>query len=162
MVPTAYVRLEALPLTPNGKVDRKALPDAEQTRPELESRYVAPRNPTEEALAAIWAEVLRVERVGVEDNFFELGGHSLLATQLMARVRETMKVDVLLRSMFESPTVAGLARYVEQNRSQQQRSIPKIQPRQRGRQSPQQVLAKLEQLAEGDAREQLDEAASRN
>ena len=87
MVPSAFVLLEKLPLTPNGKLDRRALPAPEQSRPELEGGYVAPRTPLEEVIAGIWADVLHLEQVGVEENFFELGGHSLLATQVIARVR---------------------------------------------------------------------------
>ncbi|HEX8181906.1 MAG TPA: phosphopantetheine-binding protein, partial [Pyrinomonadaceae bacterium] len=157
MVPAALVVLAELPLTPNGKVDRKALPEPEQARPELKNTYVAPRTPLEETLVGIWAEVLRVERVGVEDNFFELGGHSLLATQLLARVRETLHVDVVLRSVFETPTVAGLARVIEQNQNQPSNGAPKIQARPRGRQNLQHMLAKLEQMAEGEARDLLNE-----
>ena len=87
MVPTAFVRIERIPMTPNGKVDRKMLPTPEGTSIQTGGVYVAPRSPQEEALARIWSEVLRVERVGVYDNFFELGGHSLLATQVISRVR---------------------------------------------------------------------------
>jgi acyl carrier protein len=123
----------------------------------LKNTYVAPRTPLEETLVGIWAEVLRVERVGVEDNFFELGGHSLLATQLLARVRETLHVDVVLRSVFETPTVAGLARVIEQNQNQPSNGAPKIQARPRGRQNLQHMLAKLEQMAEGEARDLLNE-----
>ena len=157
MVPAALVVLAELPLTPNGKVDRKALPEPEQARPELKNTYVAPRTALEETLVGIWAEVLRVERVGVEDNFFELGGHSLLATQLLARVRGSLQIEVPLRSVFETPTVAGLARVIEQNQQQPGSLRPKIQARPRGRQNLQHMLAKLEQMAEGEAKDLLNE-----
>jgi acyl carrier protein len=108
MVPSAFVTLESLPLTPNGKVDRRALPEPE-LRPELELTFVAPRTPIEEMLASIWAGVLSIEQVGVHDNFFELGGHSLLATQVISRVRDTISIELPLRSLFEAPTIAELA-----------------------------------------------------
>jgi amino acid adenylation domain-containing protein len=113
MVPSAFVLLEALPLSPNGKVDRKALPAPDQSRPELEEAYAAPRTSVEQALADLWAEVLGIERVGTQDNFFELGGHSLLATQVISRVRKAMQVELPLRALFEAPTVAGLADRIE-------------------------------------------------
>ena len=109
MVPAAFVRLEALPLNINGKVDRKALPAPDAASVGGVKEYVAPRTPVEEALAAIWAEVLRAERVGIHDNFFELGGHSLLAIRVMSRVQEVFGVRLALRMLFESPTVADLA-----------------------------------------------------
>jgi amino acid adenylation domain-containing protein len=112
MIPAAFVMLDDLPLTPNGKVDRRALPEPE-LRPELSLTFVAPRTPIEEILASIWACVLGIEQVGVHDNFFELGGHSLLATQVISRVRDTMSVELPLRSLFEAPTVATLAQQVE-------------------------------------------------
>jgi acyl carrier protein len=96
-------------LTPNGKVDRRALPAPDGQRPELGQEYVAPRSEVEEVLAGIWAEVLGVERVGVHDNFFELGGHSLLATQIVSRLREAFGSELSLRSLFKSPTVAGIS-----------------------------------------------------
>jgi amino acid adenylation domain-containing protein len=117
MVPSAFVILDALPLTPNGKIDRKALPAPDQNRSEFEQSYVAPRTPVEELLAEIWAEVLKVERVGIHDNFFDLGGHSLKATQVMSRLRDAIQVDLSLRFLFESPTVEGLARMVEEKQS---------------------------------------------
>jgi amino acid adenylation domain-containing protein len=113
MVPSAFVALEALPLTPNGKVDRKALPDPEPDRPGLSAPSAPARGPLEEALAAVWAEVLGRAAVGAHDDFFESGGHSLLAAQVLARVRETFAVDLPLKALFDAPTVAGLARQVE-------------------------------------------------
>ncbi|MET0646295.1 MAG: amino acid adenylation domain-containing protein [Pyrinomonadaceae bacterium] len=107
MVPSAFVTLDALPLTRNRKIDRKALPAPERAASVAE--YVAPRTEVEEALTRIWAEVLKVERVGVGENFFELGGHSLLAMQLISRVRERFDCDFPVRAVFESPTVAEMA-----------------------------------------------------
>ncbi|MCZ8242564.1 MAG: amino acid adenylation domain-containing protein [Microcystis sp. LE19-131.1A] len=106
MVPTAFVLLDTFPLTPNGKIDRRALPV-----PDLQSQgeYIAPRNPIEEKMAQIWAEVLKLKRVSIEDNFFELGGHSLLATQVISRLQETFEIVVPLRYLFESPTIAQLS-----------------------------------------------------
>jgi amino acid adenylation domain-containing protein len=157
MIPSAFVFLDSLPLLPSGKVDRRALPAPGVARADV-ATYVAPRTPVEETLAALWADLLRVERVGVEDNFFDLGGHSLLATQLVPRVRESLGVDVPLRGMFESPTVAALARYVEEQGARAAAPpAPKIQARQRGHQNLQQLLTKLEQMADGEVRTHLDE-----
>jgi amino acid adenylation domain-containing protein/thioester reductase-like protein len=109
MVPGVFLPLAALPISPNGKVDRKALPAPDLSRPDLSHEYVAPRDPTEQKLAAVWADVLRVERVGVRDNFFELGGHSLVATQLLSRVRAEFGVELPLRKLFETPVLADFA-----------------------------------------------------
>ncbi len=113
MVPGSFVTLERFPLSPSGKVDRRALPAPEGGRETLETEYVAPRTATETQLAAICAELLHVEQVGVYDNFFDLGGHSLLATQLISRVRETFTIELPLRTLFEHPTVAELAAEVD-------------------------------------------------
>ncbi|WP_240360970.1 condensation domain-containing protein, partial [Pyxidicoccus caerfyrddinensis] len=112
-VPSAFAVLQALPLTSSGKVDRKAL-----TAPQASSssEFVAPRTPTEEILASLWAALLRVEKVGAEDDFFALGGHSLLATQLISRVRSSLGVELPLRAFFEAPTVAALASRIESSR----------------------------------------------
>jgi hypothetical protein len=107
MLPSAFVMLAALPLTSNGKVDRKALPVPDMRRSEV--GYVAPRTATEEALARIWEETLKLDKVGLHDNFFALGGHSLLATQVISKVRVTFKVDLPLRAIFEATTVACFA-----------------------------------------------------
>jgi amino acid adenylation domain-containing protein len=112
MVPAAVVLLDALPLTPNGKVDRRALPAPDWGRTARDAA-VAPRTPTEQALAQIWAEVLDVAAVGVHDDFFELGGHSLLATRVASRIYQAFEVRVPLRRLFEAPTVAELAPVVE-------------------------------------------------
>src|SRR5581483_8968548 len=112
MVPSSFLLLDQLPLTPNGKVDRRSLPAPEGHAGSAES-YVAPRTPVEELLTAIWVEVLGLEHIGVHDNFFDLGGHSLLATQVIVRVRETFRQEVPLRTLFEHPTVQGLAETLE-------------------------------------------------
>jgi len=154
MIPSAFVVMEALPVSLNGKVDRKALPAPDQSRPELEGQFVAPRTPAEEVLAAVFAEVLGLERVGAEDNFFELGGHSLLATQLISRVRDAFGVEPSLRSVFEAPTVGSLARLVEEA-VQAERGVaaPPITPAPRGGDLPlsfaQQRLWFIDQLEPG-------------
>jgi amino acid adenylation domain-containing protein len=137
MVPAAFVLLDEMPLTPNGKLDRRALPAPERARPEKENSFVAPRNRIEETLAAIWAEVLGLERVGIHDNFFELGGHSLLVIQVLSRVRKSFQVEVSPRDMFETPTVAHLAVVVVQ-----------LQVEQTDLDETSLLLAELEQLSE--------------
>jgi amino acid adenylation domain-containing protein len=112
MVPSAFVLLEALPLTANRKIDRRALPAPEEDAV-IRGAYVAPRTPTEELLAGIWCELLKLDRVGVNDNFFELGGHSLLAMRVVAFVREALAVELPLRTLFEAPSVDELAKRVE-------------------------------------------------
>ena len=112
MVPLHWLWLDQLPHNANGKLDRKALPALEIGQLQSED-YLAPRNELEQTLADIWAEVLKVDKVGVRDNFFELGGHSLLATQIASRVQKTLQRDVPLRAMFECSTVQELAEYIE-------------------------------------------------
>jgi hypothetical protein len=111
MIPTAVVRMDHLPKTATGKVDRGALP-APQLGAGAGTEFVAPRTALEDVLAALWGEVLHIDAVGVQDDFLKLGGHSLLVTQLVARVRETLSVDIPLRVVFEKPTVALMAEYL--------------------------------------------------
>jgi acyl-coenzyme A synthetase/AMP-(fatty) acid ligase/acyl carrier protein len=110
MVPAQYVLLERFPLTPNGKIDRKVLPAPDHVRDDL--GYVAPRDATEETLAALCAEVLKLDKVGIHDNFFVLGGHSLLVTQMNSRIQQEFGVNLPVRALFETSTVAELAERV--------------------------------------------------
>src|SRR5215210_8094375 len=163
MVPSAFVVLDALPLTPNGKLDRLALPAPDLARPELDTNFVAPRNAFEEQLARIWVEVLGVTRVGVHDDFFELGGHSLRATQLVSRVREVFQVELPLLSLFEAPTIAGLAERIEEaRRGAQGLTAPPLVPASRDAQLPlsfsQQRMWLLDQLEPGSPTYNLSNA----
>ncbi|HEY0606557.1 MAG TPA: amino acid adenylation domain-containing protein, partial [Herpetosiphonaceae bacterium] len=152
MIPSAFVLLDALPLTPNGKVDRRALPAPAFTGDET-TAFVAPRTPTEELLAAIWADVLGVGKIGSRDRFFELGGHSLLATQVLARVRDAFDVDLPLRTLFESAMLADLAGQIDRARSQQPGDAMALVPVPHAGQAPvsfeQQQLWLFDQLQPG-------------
>ncbi|CAJ7021440.1 syringomycin synthetase [Burkholderia pseudomallei] len=123
MVPSAYVRLDAWPLTPNGKLDRRALP-APADDAYARAEYEAPRGAREEALAAIWRELLHVERVSRHDNFFELGGHSLLAVQLVSRLRQALSVEVALSTVFDAPVLSALAERLEAENTEVLPPIP--------------------------------------
>jgi amino acid adenylation domain-containing protein len=154
MVPSALVVLDKLPLTENGKVDRKSLPAPDQSRRDVEQGYVAARTPAEEMVAAIWADVLRLERVGARDDFFELGGHSLNATQVVSRVRDAFRVELPLRALFETPTVEGLAKTIEGlQRSDRGSDAPEMLPVSRDQDLPlsfaQQRLWFLDQMDPG-------------
>ncbi len=156
MVPAGFVMLDSFPLTSNGKVDRRALPSPGEARPELGKAFVEFRTPTEELLADIWAQVLGVERVGIYDDFFDLGGHSLLATQVVSRIRETFQVEMPLRRLFETPTVAGLAEHLELSRLDGQSfQLSPIQPLPRDKDLPlsfaQQRLWFIDQLDPGNS-----------
>ena len=109
MVPSAYVMLATLPLTSSGKVNRHALPAPDDSRPELETGYVAPRNGVEQQLASIWCELLPVDRVGIDDDFFQLGGHSLMAVRLFARMEKTFGQKLPLAVLFQQGTIRHLA-----------------------------------------------------
>ncbi|MGQ4807004.1 Linear gramicidin synthase subunit D [Candidatus Entotheonellaceae bacterium PAL068K] len=113
MMPAAFVCLESLPLMPNGKVDRRALPAPDRSALGLETHFVPPRTEMEETITSIWRDVLGLERVGIHDNFFALGGHSLLAMRIISRIREACAIELQLRTLFASPTVAGVAEHLE-------------------------------------------------
>jgi acyl carrier protein len=124
MVPSAWVALDALPLTATGKIDRRALPAPGRTADA--AAHVPPRTPTEELLAAIWAEVLGAGQVGAADDFFALGGHSLLATRVVARIRDALGVEPPVRALFEAPTVAALAERVDALRAESAAEEPAL------------------------------------
>ncbi len=150
MVPTAFIILEAFPRTPTGKVDRRALPVPDNQRPELNTTYVAPRSPVEKELTQIWAEILSLDQVGIQDNFFDLGGHSLLATQVISRVINTFKVELPIKSLFESPTVADMAVVITENMAK------KV-----GGEELARMLAELESISDEEAQRQLVDERSK-
>jgi amino acid adenylation domain-containing protein len=112
MIPSSFTFLEKFPLTPNGKLDRNALPKPEQTRPNLQTEFVAPKNSTEEGISKIWREVLGIESVGTKDNFFDLGGTSLLVAEMQVRIRATLGIDLPIVRLFEHPTIGALAEFI--------------------------------------------------
>jgi len=114
MIPSVFVRMDKLPKTISGKVDRRSLPRPAREQIDKNVRYVAPRTPVEETLAGIWTMACGLTRIGINDNFFHLGGHSLMATQIISRIRSVFQVELPLQSLFEAPTIAGIAKKVEQ------------------------------------------------
>jgi acyl carrier protein len=126
MVPAVVMVLPAFPLTPNGKVDRKALPSPELV---ATAEYRAPRTPQEQILCGLFAELLEVERVGLDDNFFELGGHSLMATKLVSGIRATLSIEVAIRTLFDSPTVEQLSSRLREAAGSHLRLEPTERPR---------------------------------
>ncbi len=156
MVPSAFVVLEAMPMTPNGKVDRNALPAPDAARSAPSGVYLPPRGAIEEAVAAAFGDVLGRDRVGARDDFFDLGGHSLMAAQLLARLRDSLGVELPLKELFDAPSVAGLAHRVEDAlRARSGRPVPPIGPADRSGELPasfaQQRLWFLDQLEPGQA-----------
>jgi acyl carrier protein len=124
MIPSAWTILKQMPLAPNGKLNRFALP-APESRPEELGEYIAPRTELECTHADIWAQVLRVDKVGVQDNFFELGGHSLLAAQAVARISSSLSMELPVRLIFEFPTIGKFSAQVDELR--QTRLLNKIE-----------------------------------
>jgi len=127
MIPSSFVILKSLPLTANGKLDRNALPAPEEVA-SRETTFIAPRTPTEEVLAGIWAQLLGVPQVSINDNFFDLGGHSLLATQVISRIRTTFGIEIPLLQLFESANLAALAAQIEIAMRGEQQEIATITP----------------------------------
>ena len=123
MLPSAILQMPKFPLNANGKIDRQALPKPEDVKG-AQKEPVAPRTPSEEVIAAMWGEVLKRDGIGVEDNFFEIGGHSLLATQIASRLREHFRIPVAVRTLFEAPTIAELARRLDSARREEQGLVP--------------------------------------
>ena len=154
LVPGVFVVLAALPLTPNGKIDRKALPEPEARGG---GGFAAPATPVEEILCGVWSEVLGVPEVGIHDDFFALGGHSLVVTRVLARLRAALGVELPVRALFDAPTVARLARRVEEARARADGAepLPPLVPRAPGVEAPlsfaQERLWYLDQLEPGSA-----------
>jgi amino acid adenylation domain-containing protein len=146
MVPSRFVLMEAMPLTPNGKIDRAALPVSDNSRPESGTPFVMPITPVEEQLAQIWSEILGINQVGVNDNFFDLGGHSLAAGRVVSRVIKTLQLELPIRALFESPTVAEMAAIIAQNQAKKA-SDEKLT----------RMLSEVETMSEEEARKQLVE-----
>jgi acyl-coenzyme A synthetase/AMP-(fatty) acid ligase/acyl carrier protein len=151
MIPREFVMLQSLPVTPTGKLDRRALPVPDNSRPELDTLYIAPRNPTEEALVKIWADVLEIEQIGVHDTFFDLGGHSLRAMQVISRVMTTFKVELPIKFLLNSPTVAEMADVIVTNRG---RTI--------GQEDLARLLGEIELLSDKDAQKILAKESARS
>ncbi|WP_413668448.1 amino acid adenylation domain-containing protein [Mucilaginibacter sp. Mucisp86] len=126
MVPRLWVRLDGLPLTPNGKTDKRALPEAEASN---EEHYTAPKTSTEKQLAKIWEELFGVEKIGTKDNFFELGGHSLLAMRVISQVRRDLNKGLKIRVLFAYPTIADLAKQLEEESATADSTIKSVNPR---------------------------------
>jgi acyl carrier protein len=154
LVPSHIVPLEKLPLTPNGKVDRRALPAPEDVQTGADPTTAAPRNSTEILLVEIWREILQREEVGIHDNFFHLGGHSLLATQIVSRLARAIGVELPVRTLFEAPTIAALARVVEAAEGPSaQRTVINARLSQRSR--AQRILDRLDELSDNEVEELL-------
>lgn len=144
MVPSTFVVLDALPLLSSGKVDRDALPAPDGSRPAVETAFAPPASQTEKTLARIWSEVLGVDRIGIHDSFLDLGGHSLRAIQVISRIRDQLKVELPIRSLFLAPTVAGLAAAIVQTQAEQA-----------GQGDMDHILAELEALSDEEAQRLL-------
>jgi len=153
MLPTAFIFMESLPLTPNGKLDRRVLP-APKWVTGKDTAIINPRNPTEETLAEIWAEVFHLNEVSVQKNFFEMGGHSLIAAQLMSRVRKAFKIELSLRVLFDSPTIEGLAQAITELQNANSQPFSRIEPISR---TTEKLLTKVDTLSDEEVEDMLGE-----
>jgi acyl carrier protein len=161
MTPSAFVSLQTWPLTTNGKIDRRALPAPDQNGYQPNEELQQPRNEVEETLTGLWADALKLPAVGIHDNFFELGGHSLLAMRLMSRVRQRFQMEIELRVLFESPTVAGMAALIEEGQSHDDAGADSGLESMLGDASNlEHLLAELGRISEADAQKMLDEKES--
>ncbi|HVJ07280.1 MAG TPA: amino acid adenylation domain-containing protein [Acidisarcina sp.] len=156
MIPSDYLVVKTLPLLPSGKIDRRTLATHPSAYPLDDHRYIAPHTATQQGLAAIWRDLLKVGEVGITDNFFELGGHSLMVMQVIARIRKIFNVEVSLRSMFENPTIEGLAEEVENARANGSQARAPILSKSKAapQSSKQAILEQLNQLS-GEELEEL-------
>ena len=127
MVPSQFVLMEKFPLNANGKIDRQALPRRAEKNVEPILEFVRPQTETEKALALIWAELLKIDSPGINDDFFDVGGHSLLAIKAVSRIRDVFGIDINFQTLFENPTIAGLAKFIAGAKNS--KGVPRIQPR---------------------------------
>ena len=146
MIPSTFTILKSLPLMPNGKVDRQALPAPDSDRPEVAEPFVPPRTPTEEVVARVWCNALKLDRVGICDNFFELGGHSLLAARVFSDLQKKFDVDLNLVDIFTAPTVSELAEMIYHRETERQQRDELFS-----------LLSELEQLTDDEAQRRLSE-----
>ena len=146
MIPSVFMLLDTIPLTATGKVDRRALPEPDTTRPEMDTLYVPPQTDIERKLAHIWEEVLDIRPIGIDDNFFNLGGHSLAATRVVSQVMKQFQLEIPLQSLFQSPTVGEMAA-----------AITEHQGKKLGEEKLERVLAELESLTDEEAQRVLAE-----
>jgi acyl carrier protein len=149
MVPARIVILDELPVSANGKIDRKALPLPGRSRPELEIPFAAGRTPAEKQLSQIWADILELDEVGIHDNFLDLGGNSLAATRIVSQVFASFQIQVPLRSLFQSPTVAEMAAVIAEHENNRI-AHPELK----------QILDELESLSEEEARRLIKDASN--
>lgn len=145
MIPSHFVFLDALRVLPTGKVNRRALPAPDRIHPGLDSAYVQPRSQTEGSVAGIWQEVLHLDEVGIHDNFFDLGGHSLAASRVISRVVQKFQLELPVKALFESPTVAEMAAIITRHQNDKA-----------GEAELARMLSEVEAMTEAEAHKQLE------